>query len=315
MIVSRIAQSLLCMITCTAVTAPLVFGQGKLQAPSQDQSQVPTQGWLTESSKGIVYSDWMDPEFEVVPYESEKGNQAVWTINASSITKEIVESGSVLVYCRSKTTGKEDWISPLPMHKVLFTSIQYMVGVGGGIYEPLDPVSTRMRIVGNITYWEYSIAVGSIRIATNYHSSDYHQYRYVVLPSEASARQGLSVTARRLSIENEIQVAADVLWVDTGVMLKEGESFSIEADGTWSNSGPPAIGPDGFIDYVHPGTLLATANLGSLIGKVGDVVFGVGSNFVGASRSAGRLYLAMNDTPGNYSDNQGKLRVRISKSQ
>jgi hypothetical protein len=109
-----------------------------------------------------------------------------------------------------------------------------------------------------------------------------------------------------------IEVDASVLWVDTGVTLRKGQRFRIEASGKWSNVGPPALGPAGFRNYKYPGTLLAEADLGSLIGRIGDTMFGVGERYGGASPVDGRLFLSINDTPATFADNQGRLQVKIT---
>ena len=106
-------------------------------------------------------------------------------------------------------------------------------------------------------------------------------------------------------------VHAIVLWFDSGVDLARGRAIRIRASGSWSNSGPPGVGPGGFAGYLYPGTILASAPLASLVGRVGESAFAVGSSFEGASPADGRLYLAINDTPDSFGDNQGALAVTI----
>lgn len=108
-----------------------------------------------------------------------------------------------------------------------------------------------------------------------------------------------------------VEVPANVLWVDTGLDVKEGQSLVIHASGQWSNSGPPAKGPEGFAGYHHPGTV-ADADLAALIARIGDRVFQVGAAYRGAAPASGRLYLSINDTPDTYGDNEGALSVTIS---
>lgn len=123
----------------------------------------------------------------------------------------------------------------------------------------------------------------------------------------------IDVRWQRASSPHEaIEVPANVQWVDTGISLKQGQRFHIEASGQWSNAGPPALGPGGFNGYLYSGTLLGTASLGSLIGKVSGNMFEVGANFDGKSPALGELYLTINDTPSTFSDNQGKLIVKIT---
>jgi hypothetical protein len=124
--------------------------------------------------------------------------------------------------------------------------------------------------------------------------------------------RGVVITHPALQLPFVENVPANVLWVDTGLTLQKGQQFRIEASGSWSNTGPPSLGPNGFPGYLYPGTVLASASLASLIGKVGDVVFAVGGSFEGPSPSSGRLFLSINDTPDNFSDNQGSLSVAIS---
>jgi len=105
---------------------------------------------------------------------------------------------------------------------------------------------------------------------------------------------------------------ANVKWVDTYIALRAGEPLRISAKGVWSNAGSPARGPKGFENFKYPGTLLATADLASLITRVGDTVFVVGEEFVSKSPADGRLYLSINDTPDTFGDNKGALDVRIT---
>lgn len=112
---------------------------------------------------------------------------------------------------------------------------------------------------------------------------------------------------------NAIEIDATAAWVDTGVTLSEGERFSIEASGAWANSGenPGTYGPNG-LNNTWPGTVLDSANNGSLIGKVNGTVFPVGEHFSGYAPVSGRLYLSMNDVPGTYGDNLGSVVARVT---
>jgi len=108
-----------------------------------------------------------------------------------------------------------------------------------------------------------------------------------------------------------LEVPAKVLWIDTGLDVHEGQSLVIQASGQWSNSGPPAKGPEGFMGYHYPGTV-ADADLAALIARIGDRVFQVGAGYRGAAPASGRLFLSINDTPDTYGDNQGALSVTIN---
>lgn len=109
-----------------------------------------------------------------------------------------------------------------------------------------------------------------------------------------------------------VKVDAQKMWIDTGIVLGEGEKLIMQASGQWANSTPHTpYGPNG-LNNTWPGTILESANNGSLIGKVNGVVFPVGANYSGYSPASGKLYLSMNDVPSTYSDNFGAVSVRIS---
>lgn len=110
----------------------------------------------------------------------------------------------------------------------------------------------------------------------------------------------------------EVSVPAQEFWVDTGITVTKGARLTIDASGQWSNGGAdPLTGPNG-LNRIHPGTVVASANLAELVGKVGDVKFTVGDRYSGNSPASGRLFLTINDVPGAYADNSGALSVEIS---
>lgn len=115
---------------------------------------------------------------------------------------------------------------------------------------------------------------------------------------------------------HELLISATTLWVDTGITLSKGENFNIRASGQWSNGGdsPKYVGPNGF-NITFPGTILESANLASLIGQVNGYMFPVGQSYSGTSPASGKLLLSINDTPNNFSDNNGSLKVQISHSK
>jgi hypothetical protein len=112
-------------------------------------------------------------------------------------------------------------------------------------------------------------------------------------------------------LPTKVTVPANVLWVDSGLVLRKGQRFTMRASGLWSNTGPPALGPDGFNGTLFPGTLLESANLGSLIARVGDQLFAIGESLDGTSPGDGKLFLAINDTPTTFGDNEGEMVVTI----
>jgi hypothetical protein len=107
-------------------------------------------------------------------------------------------------------------------------------------------------------------------------------------------------------------VAANVMWVDSGLTVSAGQALRIRASGTWT-SGSWTGGPDGHPDIGSGGYISHTAHCYSLIAKVGSgTPFQVGGQFDGIVSDAGTLYFSMNDVPGEFGDNSGSLSVVVS---
>ncbi len=99
-------------------------------------------------------------------------------------------------------------------------------------------------------------------------------------------------------------------WQDSGVTLKSGDRFFLDAQGTWSGglgwiSGPSgAVGLD--IGRIMPEEPAATA----LIGRIGNgAPFSIRDQYLGAAANDGNLFMRMND-PTTF-DNSGALSVDI----
>jgi hypothetical protein len=113
-----------------------------------------------------------------------------------------------------------------------------------------------------------------------------------------------------------VQVPADVEWTDTGIDLLPGDVFRIRvaAGQRWSNAADPAsFAPStGLPDVVLAGTRL-DAPPAALLARVGDL----GSAMLARSEpvtpvtTRGRLYLGMNDVPGQFDDNRGAIAASI----
>jgi alpha-tubulin suppressor-like RCC1 family protein len=108
-------------------------------------------------------------------------------------------------------------------------------------------------------------------------------------------------------------------WMPMDVHVKSGETLIIDAKGQWkvaSNPDTYFITANGFDGFSLEGTVLATANLGSLVGRIGlnGRPFFVGSHFDLKCQESGRLYLQMNDFPGTgMADNEGQLEISMKK--
>jgi hypothetical protein len=129
---------------------------------------------------------------------------------------------------------------------------------------------------------------------------------------DKSAKQSVSSAM----VSQRVKVPADKMWVDTGITLIKGAKLDIVASGQWSDAGLPLRywGPDG-TGGPWPGTIVASADLDALVGKVGSISFLVGGSYSGSSPVSGKLYLSMNDIPNGFSGNLGTMDVEISYQQ
>jgi hypothetical protein len=107
-------------------------------------------------------------------------------------------------------------------------------------------------------------------------------------------------------------VDARLGWCDTGLSLQPEQVVLLRVNGTWSNVGPPSKGPEGFAGYTLQGTIVANADLASLVGRVGETSFPIGASQGFRSPSGGTLAFSINDTRGDFGDNEGYLNVYVA---
>ncbi|HZJ64863.1 MAG TPA: hypothetical protein VFD36_15240 [Kofleriaceae bacterium] len=118
----------------------------------------------------------------------------------------------------------------------------------------------------------------------------------------------------------DLEVAANVLWVDTGLIVDGDLPVSLRAtSGSWTaNPATGMVGPTGHAELIaKPGYNLPSAPEGLLVGQVGATVFAIGDGAVIPSGVTGRLYLSINDDmSGEYgagfTDNEGAMQVEIA---
>ena len=136
---------------------------------------------------------------------------------------------------------------------------------------------------------------------------------------------GITVAAPRvLAATRPVHVAADAEWVNSGILVEEGEtayletqSVAITAPLKWY---PGAIsGPDGQVwnlgcgeyEGAPPPCALNGAPYGALVGRIGPAgesfLIGGASSFT--SPESGLLYLSVNDNLGFYLDNLAGFTV------
>lgn len=129
-----------------------------------------------------------------------------------------------------------------------------------------------------------------------------------------------SVIATALAVCSSSAFAADVSvpaasgWVDSGIDVSSGKRLDITAAGTWSNGGasPQWVGADGWPSVLLTNTQLPQAPLSSLVGRIGSQTFLIGSKYRASTPAPGRLFLSINDTQGDFTDNQGAIKASVS---
>lgn len=114
----------------------------------------------------------------------------------------------------------------------------------------------------------------------------------------------------------QVTVLANQSWQSSGVTLAQGQQFQIEyISGEWTEGTiKTPYGPEGFnyicsaVNCCEP---LPKVRKGSLIGKVGNAVFPIGSGGAFTTNEDGVLLLRINDCDPNLTDNAGSITIRI----
>ena len=122
------------------------------------------------------------------------------------------------------------------------------------------------------------------------------------------------VTIPRGMRERQVVVVANEKWIDTGIDLRQGQTFYLAAGGEVRWGRNRKDGPAGEVNS-PPNSLrpIPDRPAAALIGKIGD---GQDVFFIGAdigpyrARQSGRLYLGINDDW--LGDNSGNFRVNVS---
>ena len=123
-----------------------------------------------------------------------------------------------------------------------------------------------------------------------------------------------SVLAPLPSTNEQVEVQANVMWQDTGIQVRRGDTVKIRyVTGKWSIWLDVDPLTDGNGQNGRPETcrIMPEENLGGLIGRVGDnSPFFIGNGAEIYSDYNGTLQLSMNDCVG-FSDNGGALTVAV----
>jgi hypothetical protein len=114
--------------------------------------------------------------------------------------------------------------------------------------------------------------------------------------------------------ERQVNVAANVPWVDTGIDVRAGQTIYVKAEGQVRWGRDRRDGPDGENNSPsNPNRPMSNRNAAALIGRVGggnDLFFIGDQDGPLRVRSSGRLYLGINDDV--LTDNSGSFRVVVS---
>jgi hypothetical protein len=144
-------------------------------------------------------------------------------------------------------------------------------------------------------------------------------------PSKQAARRARAMDVNTDGAREEegtvydLEVAANVLWMDTGLIVDGDLPVSLRATGSWTaNPATGMVGPTGNAELIaKPGYNLPSAPEGLFVGQAGDTVFPIGDGAEIPSGVTGRLYLSINDDmSGEYgagfTDNEGAMQVEIT---
>jgi len=112
-------------------------------------------------------------------------------------------------------------------------------------------------------------------------------------------------------------IMANQSWQSAYDFVHPGDQLDITASGAWSHDTADLqfsnlYGPAG-VDLFDARTLLASAPIGSLVGRIGDnPPFVIGEHLTLTSEQRGKLWVSMNEIPDQFSDNTGSVGVVVS---
>ena len=176
-------------------------------------------------------------------------------------------------------------------------------------YSPLNASGSSSRPV---TFMQSQSGVG---VGTSLALADYYYYEEMSTP----------IPPCNFDVPPcDFAVSAKTKWVHTGIDINSQTEATIKyMNGLWTanpeDNGGQLYGAAGNPEYIEakPGYTMPGQNEGSLIGKVGDTVFFIGTGATTPAGATGRLQLCINDDlDGRYgagfSDNEGSINVQIA---
>ena len=136
-------------------------------------------------------------------------------------------------------------------------------------------------------------------------------------PMPTSTRMSATPTQAMTPSQNpagtiSVEIFANAEWQSAGMIVKAGQSITIQASGGWKHSeSEEDYGPGG-TERMDTHSVLPSAPVGSLIGRIeSGQPFEIGTRTTLVADGAGRLYLSMNDGIGMFEENRGSLVVQL----
>lgn len=119
--------------------------------------------------------------------------------------------------------------------------------------------------------------------------------------------------------KTEFMVSANELFQTTSISVEKGETYQIKAEGEWQDASFPPTDGNGFKGFTVPmffGTFLKpmpSQHYMKLCGKVGNWKFPIGTFATVTMKRSGKLFLFPNDAKGFFDNNNGTLKVTVTK--
>lgn len=169
--------------------------------------------------------------------------------------------------------------------------------------------------------------LGPADIALTEYARQAEGTRQVLVETEVALKQSIDATATARSLDQtatalaplppvsqEVEVQANVMWQDTGIQVRYGDTVKFQyISGQWTIWIDADPLTDGMGQYGREETcrLMPEANLGGLVGRVGDgPPFFIGNEIEIYSVQNGTLQLSINDCP-QFDNNAGSLTVSV----
>lgn len=128
-------------------------------------------------------------------------------------------------------------------------------------------------------------------------------------------------------VTSNVVVPANQVWQAAATNLRAGGRLQVAAQGQWTMRGQTQrvaaaqvasqfTGPDGYPDLRNERALLPSANIGALIGRIGEngAPFLIGASYDQPIPADGTLFVAMNDIIEQFGDNQGRMAILVTVS-